>query len=226
MHNQKLWVGWKPLIWFVKGDRPNTVNDILDIVNSQSIDEVLNIWEHPTVVSDYFIRNLTVENDIVLDPIMGDGTTGISALILGRKFIGIEADESIFLTSQNKLQQVTLYKNPEYSGMTEACIVDRLKGNLATITKCLTVIDTKIYDNRKYYNQAHNLLKIGACRPVPPFQVSVSDISPELLKELHVLDKSDRKFVLKQAVGRIFEDINSELYHNSISRVLEVRLVS
>jgi hypothetical protein len=30
--------------------------------------------------------------------------------------------------------------------------------------------------------------------------------------------------VLKQAVSRIFEDINLELYHNSISRALRVVL--
>jgi len=35
-----------------------------------------------------------------------NGTTGISALKLGRKFIGIEIDESKFLISQNKLQQL------------------------------------------------------------------------------------------------------------------------
>jgi hypothetical protein len=68
-------------------------------------------------------------------------------------------------------------------------------------------------------------VKIGAFRPVPPFLVSVSDLYPELLKELSFLDKRDRSFVLRQAVGRIFEDINSELYHESISRVLEVKLV-
>src|SRR5215469_10532201 len=83
----------------------------------------------------------------------------------------------------------------------------------------------KIYDNRKYYNQVHNLLKLGAFKPVPHFPVSVSDLWPPLLKELRVLDKRDRNFVLKQAVGRIFEDVNSKLYHSSISRVLEVRLV-
>jgi hypothetical protein len=29
---------------------------------------------------------------------------------------------------------------------------------------------------------------------------------------------------VKQAVGRIFEDVNFEIYHNSVSRVLKVRL--
>jgi 16S rRNA G966 N2-methylase RsmD len=227
MHKQKLWTGWKPILWFVKGNKLNGVNDILDIVKSQSIDEVLNIWEHPTVVSDYFIQNLTVENDTVLDPMMGSGTTGISALKLGRKFIGIDIDESNFLASQNRLQQVTLYPyHTDCSAMTEACLVDCLKQNLATIMEYIKVSGTeKIYDNRKYYNQVHNLLKIGAFKPVPHFPVSVSDLWPPLLKELRVLDKRDRNFVLKQAVGRIFEDVNSKLYHSSISRVLEVRLV-
>lgn len=71
------------------------------------------------------------------------------------------------------LQQATAYKDPEYCGMTEACLVDRLKQNLATITESITVTDTeKIYDNRKYYNQAHNLLKIATRRPVPHFLIS------------------------------------------------------
>ncbi|MFY9794285.1 MAG: hypothetical protein WAJ93_01200, partial [Candidatus Nitrosopolaris sp.] len=73
-------------------------------------------------------------------------------------------------------------QDPEYSGMTNACIVDRLKQRLATVEGHIPTTDTeKIYDNRKYYNQAHNLLTIGACRPVPYFQVSVSDLCPELL---------------------------------------------
>jgi len=38
------------------------------------------------------------------------------------------------------------------------------------------------------------------------------------------LDEKDKKFVLKQAVGRIFEDINFDLYHDSISANLEVIL--
>jgi len=156
---------------------------------------------------------------------MGSGTIGISALKLGRKFIGIASAESNFLESQNRLLQAAPYKHPEYCGMTEACLVDRLKQNLATITIATITSTEKNYDNRKYYNHAHNLLKIGAFRPVTFFPVSVSDLWPELLKELSILDKTDRSFVLKQAVGRIFEDINSELYHNSISSVLEVKLV-
>ena len=74
MQEQKLWVGWKPVLWFVKGKKVNSVNDIFDIVRSQSIDKELNIWEQPTIESDYFIQHLTEENETVLDPMMGSGT--------------------------------------------------------------------------------------------------------------------------------------------------------
>ncbi len=106
MHKQKLWVGWKPILWFVKGKRTNTVNDISDIIKSQPVDKTLDEWEQSTVEADHCIRYLTVENQTILDPMMGSGTTGISALKLGRKFIGIDIDESKFLISQNKLQQL------------------------------------------------------------------------------------------------------------------------
>jgi hypothetical protein len=49
-------------------------------------------------------------------------------------------------------------------------------------------------------------------------------LTHKIIKELYDLDIESRRYVLKHAVGRIFEDINSDLYHNSISKVLEVKL--
>ena len=53
----------------------------------------------------------------------------------------------------------------------------------------------------------------------------MTDLEPSLITELGTLDNEDRNFVLKQAVGGIFEDINSRFYHVSISKLLEVELV-
>ncbi|MDP9197333.1 MAG: hypothetical protein M3O24_02070 [Thermoproteota archaeon] len=83
----------------------------------------------------------------------------------------------------------------------------------------------KAIDFRKYYNQAYHFLKIGHLERVPKFLISMQDLEPSLLRELANLDNENRNFVLKQAVGRIFEDINSRLYHASISKLLEVELV-
>jgi hypothetical protein len=94
-------------------------------------------------------------------------------------------------------------------------------------TQDLKNIDSKIYDDRWYYYKAHHFLKLGLFlkKDVPAFKVKVSDLSPEMVYELTQLDYQDRKFVLKQAISRIFEDINFDLFHNSISSHLEVKLV-
>ena len=79
----------------------------------------------------------------------------------------------------------------------------------------------------KYYHQAMHFFKIGAfdSKMIPRYLISMQDLNPSILRELAALDNEDRNFVLKQAVGHIFEDINSRLYHISISKLLEVELV-
>ena len=53
----------------------------------------MNDWEQSIVEAEHIIKNLTIENQTVLDPMMGSGTTGIAALNLSRKFIGIEKNQ-------------------------------------------------------------------------------------------------------------------------------------
>jgi hypothetical protein len=94
-------------------------------------------------------------------------------------------------------------------------------------TKDQKNIEKKIYDDRWYYYKAYHYQKLGLFlrKDAPPFKVSLSHLSDEMIYELSQLDTNDRTFVLKQAVGRIFEDINFNLYHDSISENLEVVLV-
>jgi DNA modification methylase len=62
---------------------------------------------HPTVkpvkLMEYLITLITPPNGIVLDPFMGSGTTGISALNLGRVFIGIEKEEQYIEIAQKRI---------------------------------------------------------------------------------------------------------------------------
>jgi len=112
-------------------------------------------------------------------------------------------------------------------------LVSRLKEHLGSVTlsnnkfRTGELNDERVFDSRKYYNQAYQFLKIGAspARQAPSYLIDISDLSSDLIKELARLDLADRKFVLKQAVWRLFEDINATLYHNSISKSLNARLV-
>jgi hypothetical protein len=81
-------------------------------------------------------------------------------------------------------------------------------------------------DKRKYYDQARYLIyHIPVYRPIPPFKIWLSDLTDRMKDEFKGLNKKTLKFVLKQSVGRIFEDIDASYYHTSISRLLEIVLV-
>lgn len=51
------------------------------------------------------IENSTKENEIVLDPFLGVGTTAIASKELNRGFIGIELDENYFNISLKRVEE-------------------------------------------------------------------------------------------------------------------------
>lgn len=65
-------------------------------------------YNHPTVKPIEIVKNLiensSQENDVVLDPFMGSGTTGVASKLNNREFIGIEIDETYFETAKNRIK--------------------------------------------------------------------------------------------------------------------------
>ena len=59
-------------------------------------DESEHPTEKPVELMRFWIGNSSKPGEIVLDPFMGSGTTGVAALQLGRNFIGIEKDPRWF----------------------------------------------------------------------------------------------------------------------------------
>ena len=53
-----------------------------------------------------FIRAYTKPGDIVVDPFMGTGTTGIEAVRLGRRFLGFEKNTNTFATAKERIENV------------------------------------------------------------------------------------------------------------------------
>ena len=49
---------------------------------------------------------LTDEDQVVLDPFMGSGSTGVVCKTLNRKFIGIELDEGYFNTAKSRIDSL------------------------------------------------------------------------------------------------------------------------
>ncbi|MEW6033851.1 MAG: site-specific DNA-methyltransferase [Chloroflexota bacterium] len=89
--------------------------NLLVIANTQSNGPYLrlcrqaNIKPHPArypvELPQFFIKLLTVEGDVVLDPFAGSNATGESAEILGRRWIAFEQSETYLRASRFRFQQ-------------------------------------------------------------------------------------------------------------------------
>jgi ParB-like chromosome segregation protein Spo0J len=108
IHPRYVFAEWKPLLWYVKGERVNDLvisNTIGDYIESAPPSKIEHEWQQSTVESEYIIKNLTLANQTVLDPMMGSGTTGLAALNLKRKFIGIEQNQETFEIAKTRILQ-------------------------------------------------------------------------------------------------------------------------
>jgi len=57
----------------------------------------------PTALMEYFVELLSDKNDLVLDPFMGSGSTGVAALNKNRRFYGIELDKNYYAISTQRI---------------------------------------------------------------------------------------------------------------------------
>lgn len=66
------------------------------------------LYNHPTIkpleLIKKYIINHTLKGDIVFDPFMGTGTTGVAATLLNREFIGIEMDDYYYDVAKKRIE--------------------------------------------------------------------------------------------------------------------------
>lgn len=62
--------------------------------------------QKPIALIEHFLTVLSNEDDMVLDPFMGSGSTGVAAKKHNRNFIGIELDENYFQICTRRIQEV------------------------------------------------------------------------------------------------------------------------
>jgi site-specific DNA-methyltransferase (adenine-specific) len=102
------------------GDRPGTGWEAVALLHRQGAKRWNGgghhaVWtcpieqgEHPTqkpvrLIADW-VRAFSDMHEIILDPFMGSGTTGVAAVRLGRKFIGIEIEPKYFDIACRRIQ--------------------------------------------------------------------------------------------------------------------------
>mgnify|MGYP004444074435 CR=1 FL=1 len=95
----------EPWLYFVNQGHTGTFNNggkpIHDFIETSTITSSEHrIGKHPTqkpkMLLEHFVKILSNEGDVVLDPFMGSGSTGVVCETNNRKFIGFELNKEYF----------------------------------------------------------------------------------------------------------------------------------
>jgi len=62
--------------------------------------------QKPIKVLEHIIKIATNKGDVVLDPFMGVGSTGVASVGLGRKFIGFEIEEEYYHAAVKRIENI------------------------------------------------------------------------------------------------------------------------
>lgn len=104
--NQYYMGGYELILMLRKGGAKPINN--MGTSNIIKIPNIIGKKQHPTEkpikLMEILIENSSNEGDLVLDPFMGSGSTGVASLNLNRKFIGIELDEIYFNIAKSRIE--------------------------------------------------------------------------------------------------------------------------
>jgi site-specific DNA-methyltransferase (adenine-specific) len=87
---------------YVGGDTTRFPSNILKF-DAHDPKKRLHPTQKPVPLMEYLIKTYSNEGDVILDNVMGSGTTGIACINTNRKFIGIEMDFEYFEMAKNRI---------------------------------------------------------------------------------------------------------------------------
>lgn len=65
--------------------------------------------QKPLALLERIILSCTNEGDLILDPFMGSGTTGVAAIKLNRKFVGIEKEADFVVLAEKRIYDAFIH---------------------------------------------------------------------------------------------------------------------
>lgn len=92
---------WKPLLWFTKGGYGG--DWLGDVCRSDGNDKRFHHWGQSESGMADIIDRFTDPGELILDPFLGAGTTGVVAINLARRFVGIDIDPDAVATAEDRL---------------------------------------------------------------------------------------------------------------------------
>ena len=80
-------------------------HDVPNVIDSKRVKQTNHPTEKPKELIELLLSVGVKEGEIVLDPFMGSGTTGVACVQTGRDFIGIEIDSGYFAIAERRIKE-------------------------------------------------------------------------------------------------------------------------
>lgn len=94
--------GKDPYLMKALGSRPNAFS------TTEATDRTIDHpCPKPIKQVEWMVARVSLAGETILDPFMGSGTTGVAAVKLGRRFIGIEIEERYFQIACRRIEEAT-----------------------------------------------------------------------------------------------------------------------
>ena len=95
---------YEMIIFIQKGRRLINGKRDANILKFNKTGNKLHPTQKPVDLLEYLLSKFSDSGDVILDPFMGSGSTGVAAKNLNRNFIGIELDEGYFEIAKNRIE--------------------------------------------------------------------------------------------------------------------------
>jgi len=103
-----IWLASKSKKYFFNYDLAKEINGGKQMRNLWEMNAKRHITSHPTEKPETLLERIILlgskEDDTILDPFMGSGTTGVVAKRLKRKFIGVEISPEYFEIAKSRIK--------------------------------------------------------------------------------------------------------------------------
>ncbi len=149
---------------FKHGDKKKGVplNDVWDIpyLNPKAKERVGYPTQKPLLLLERIIQLVTHENDIVLDPFCGSGTTCVAAKLLGRNYIGIDQSPEAVGLAISRIQ------NPI---RTQSNLIKEGRDSYLNADKSALILLNGVQYNPVHRNKGIDAILVEQCDGTPIF---------------------------------------------------------
>ncbi len=105
--DRRVYQTWHAAAWYVKGEYSGPqMRDTIQL-GPGDWKKDLHPWQQPEAAYQKLVEKFTRPGDLVVDPCLGSGTTGVAAVRLGRRFIGIEVDKATATIAARRLHRAS-----------------------------------------------------------------------------------------------------------------------